>query len=124
MSASSEPGGMHGRPTAEELVTAVREFLEKDVMAATSGAVQFHTRVAINALAAVERELRDGPAMSEAHAARLASLGYASEADLADAIRSGALDDRYAEVAAAVRATVHDKLAVANPKYLDNPVPD
>ena len=114
---------MHGRPTVEELVIAVREFLEKDVMAATSGAVQFHARVAINALAAVERELHDGPEMSAAHDARLRELGFASEAELADAIRSGALDDRYAEVAASVRATVHDKLAVANPKYLTNPTP-
>ena len=116
--------GMHGRPTAEELVVAVREFLERDVMAATSGAVQFHTRVAVNALAAVERELRDGPEMSDSHRERMAALGFASEGELADAIRSGALDDRYAEVAAVVRATVHDKLSVANPKYLANPVPD
>ncbi len=114
---------MHGRPTAEELVDAVREFLERDVMAATSGAVQFHTRVAVNALAAVGRELRDGPAMADAHGERLAALGFSSEGELADAIRSGSLDDRYDEVAAAVRATVHDKLAVANPKYLTNPTP-
>ena len=62
--------------------------------------------------------------MADAHAARLASLGYASEGELAGAIRAGDLDDRYDEVAGAVRATVHDKLAVANPKYLDNPTPD
>src|SRR3954464_15775726 len=104
---------MHGGPTAEELVEAVREFLERDVMGQTTGALQFHARVAVNALAAVERELRDGPAMADAHASPLASLGFESEAGLADAIRSGALDDRYDEVAAAVRATVHDKLAVA-----------
>ena len=114
---------LHGRPTAEELVDAVREFLERDVMAQTTGALQFHARVAVNALAAVGRELHDGELMAETHAARLASLGYPSEGELADAIRSGALDDRYDEVAAAVRATVHDKLAVANPKYLTNPVP-
>lgn len=114
---------MHGRPTAEELVEAVREFLERDVMASTTGAVQFHTRVAVNALAAVERELRDGPAMVTAHRERLAALGFESEADLAAAIRAGALDDRYDEVATAVRATVHDKLTVANPKYLANPTP-
>ena len=113
----------HGRPTAEELVVAVREFLERDVMAATSGAVQFHTRVAMNALAAVERELHDGPAMAAAYAARMAALGFESESELASAIRAGELDDRYDEVAAAVRATVHDKLAVANPKYLTNPTP-
>ena len=115
--------GMHGRPTAEELVIAVREFLERDVMAQTTGPLQFHARVAVNALAAVERELRDGPAMAEAHGARLAALGFADEGELADAIRSGALDDRYDEVAAVVRATVHDKLTVANPKYLSNPTP-
>ena len=121
MSAGRE---MHGRPTAEELVEAVREFLERDVMAQTSGALQFHARVAANALAAVERELRDGSAMAVAHRERLAALGFDSEQALADAIRSGAVDDRYDEVAAAVRATVHDKLAIANPKYLDNPIPD
>lgn len=115
---------MHGRPTAEELVEAVREFLERDVMAQTTGRLQFHARVAVNALAAVERELHQGPAMADAHADRLSSLGFSSEADLADAIRSGSLDDRYDEVAATVRATVQDKLAVANPRYLDNPTPD
>ena len=114
---------MHGRPTAEELVEAVREFLERDVMAQTSGALQFHARVAVNALAAVERELREGAAMGEAHASRLAALGFSTEGELADAIRSGSLDDRYDEVAAAVRATVRDKLAVANPRYLTNPTP-
>ena len=114
---------LHGRPTSEELVEAVREFLERDVMTQTSGALQFHARVAVNALAAVERELHNGPAMAAAHRERLASLGFDSEGSLADAIRSGALDDRYDEVAVAVRATVHDKLAVANPKYLTNPVP-
>jgi len=115
---------MHGRPTAEELVVAVREFLERDVMGATSGAVQFHTRVAINALSAIERELREGPAMAQRHCERLRDLGFDDERQLADAIRSGALDDRYDDVAAAVRATVTDKLRVANPKYLENPVPD
>jgi hypothetical protein len=114
---------MHGRPTVEELVDAVRGFLEHDVMAQTTGALQFHARVAVNALAAVERELREGPAMQEAYESRMAALGFSSEGELADAIRSGALDDRYADVAAAVRATVHDKLTVANPKYLSNPTP-
>ena len=115
---------MHGRPTIEELVVAVREFLERDVMGQTSGALQFHARVAVNALAAVERELQDGPEMAEDHEARLESLGFSTEGELADAIRSGSLDDRYDEVADIVRATVRDKLAVANPKYLDNPTPD
>jgi hypothetical protein len=109
----------HDAPSAAQLVEAVREFLEGDVMAATEGRVRFHARVAARALAVVERELAAGPAQAEAHAARLAALGVADEAVLAAAIRAGELDDRWDEVAAAVRATVEDKLAVANPGYAD-----
>jgi len=113
---------LHDVPTAAQLVEAVREFLEGDVSAATEGRVRFHARVAANVCAIVERELALGPGQAEASAARLAALGVADDAELAGAIRRGDLDDRYAEVAAAVRATVRDKLLVANPKYLDNPV--
>ena len=108
----------HDPPTAGELVEAVREFLERDVVEATDGRVQFHTRVAVKALRTVERELAAGPAMAEAHAERLAALGFDDDARLAAAIRNGDLDDRYDEVKAAVWATVQDKLRVANPDYL------
>ena len=109
----------HDIPTAAGLVEAVREFLERDVMTATEGRVQFHTRVAVNVLGMVQRELEDGPAIAAAHAARLAALGFSSEAELAAAIREGALDDRYAEVKAVVWETVREKLQVANPGYLE-----
>jgi hypothetical protein len=115
--ASGSSGGPHDAPTAVELVEAVREFLERDVMAATEGRIRFHARVAARALAIVERELATADALAAAHAGRLAALGFASDAELAAAIRSGACDDRWDEVAAAVRATVADKLAVANPDY-------
>lgn len=108
----------HDRPTAAELVEAVREFLERDVMAATEGRVQFHTRVAVNVLNTVQRELELGPAQTTAHRERLDALGFADEAELAAAIRAGDVDDRYDEIKAAVTATVTDKLRVANPKYL------
>jgi hypothetical protein len=110
---------LHDVPTAAELVEATREFLEKDVMAATEGRVNFHARVAVNVLNMVQRELEMGVAQADAHANRLASLGVASEKELSEAIASGALDDRLPEVVAVVRATVRDKLAVANPKYLN-----
>lgn len=114
---------LHDIPDAAGLVEAVREFLEKDVMAATEGRVQFHTRVAINVLGMVERELRLADAQHDAHAAALASLGVASERELADAIRKGDLDDRMHDVRAVVTQTVRAKLEVANPKYLDGPRP-
>jgi phage shock protein A len=112
------------RPSAAELVAAVREFLERDVMTATEGRVQFHTRVAINALGMVERELTDANAYAAAERQRAATLlGHdgeprALEVELAAAIRSGAVDDRLAEVRAHLRATVREKLLVANPAYL------
>lgn len=112
------------RPHAHELVEAVREFLERDVMPATEGRVQFHARVARNALAMVERELRDGPALAASERARAtALLGHdgdarALERELAARIRDGSLDDRLSEVAAHVRATVREKLLVANPEHL------
>src|SRR5947207_14838141 len=91
-------GEPHDVPSAAELVEAVREFLERDVMDATEGRVHFHTRVAVNALKMVERELALGAAPEAAHGAGLERLGVADEAGLAAAIRSGALDDRRSEV--------------------------
>jgi phytoene/squalene synthetase len=111
----------HDRPTMAELVEAVREFLERDVLEATEGRVQFHTRVAINALGMVERELAMGAEQAQAHTARLADLGYEDDAALSAAIRSGELDDRIDEIAGAVAESVLDKLRVANPKYLEAP---
>jgi hypothetical protein len=112
------------RPDTAELVAAVREFLERDVMTATEGRVQFHTRVAVNVLNVVERELRLVPELEPGERARAAALlghdgdAAALERELAASIRSGALDDRIDEVSTHVRATVREKLLIANPGYL------
>lgn len=118
MTQPHEAGALHDIPTAAGLVEAVREFLERDVMTATEGRVQFHTRVAINVLGMVQRELELGSDLAVRHAAGLAALGFSSDGELAAAIRNGDLDDRGADVESFVRQTVVDKLAVANPKYL------
>jgi hypothetical protein len=108
----------HDRPSAAELAAAVREFLEQDVMEATQGRVQFHTRVAINALSMIERELREGEVMASEHRARLAALGCSDDEELARAIREGSLDERWDEVVTAVREATIEKLRVANPDYM------
>jgi len=87
-------------------------------MAATDGRVQFHTRVAVNALNMVQRELDVGADQSAAHRAALDRLGVADEAAFAAAIRNGDLDDRRPEVLDVLRQTVRAKLEVANPRYL------
>jgi aminoglycoside phosphotransferase (APT) family kinase protein len=51
----------HGRPTASELLEAVREYLLGSVLPQTSGQLSFHARVAANALAIAARELELGP---------------------------------------------------------------
>jgi len=99
------------------LLEAVREFLQGDVLEATNGRVQFHTRVAANVVAMVERELKLGPAQAARHAEGLRRLGFRDAAGLAAAIRDGRVDARLPEVAAFVRATVVDKLEVANPRH-------
>lgn len=111
-------GGLHDTPTAAELVEAVREFLETQVLDALDGSIAFQTRVAVNALRIVQRELETGGADVAAHQARLADLGYVDDAELAAAIRSGIEDDRHDLVKAAVTESVLAKLAVANPRYL------
>jgi uncharacterized protein DUF6285 len=67
----------HGRPTASELLDAVRGFLTDQVMPATTGQLAWHARVAANALVIVARELELGPVppgadLADAVAARLA----------------------------------------------------
>lgn len=106
---------LHGRPTAAELVAAVAEFLETDVREATAGQVNFHARVAANALRIVERELLVGSADDVVDA--LAGIGFDDEAALAAAIRAGELDERRAEVLSALRALVSHRLSVAHPGY-------
>jgi Domain of unknown function (DUF6285) len=106
---------LYGRPTAAELVGAVAEFLESDVRAATSGQVNFHARVAANALRMVERELLvDSP--KDVRDA-LAGLGFDDEDELAAAIRAGTLDNTGARLMSCLRTLVRHRLSVAHPGY-------
>jgi hypothetical protein len=123
------------RPTARELLEAVRLFLEDDVVPALDGPARFHARVAANVLAIVGRELRDEEPALVAEWTRLATLlGRAGDPphrlealraavaelteELCARIRRGDADAApFREaVRAAVTASVAEKLAVANPR--------
>jgi Domain of unknown function (DUF6285) len=110
---------LYGRPTAAELVAAVADFLDHDVRDAVTGQVNFHARVAANALRMVQRELLapDGADVTAA----LAALGAADETGLADAIRRGALDDRSEDLMPCLRMIVSHRLAAAHPGYEQEP---
>lgn len=104
---------LHGRPTASELLDAVREHLGAD-----GG---YHARVAANVLGMVQRELALGVAQQERHDRRLAALGVTDSRGLAAALRRGDLDPFDETVLDVVRGAVADRLAVANPGYRDRP---
>ena len=105
-----------GIPTTVELVRAVRLFLQDEVL--PEGKLRFHARVSANVLASVERELEHGDGYREAHGRRLAQLGIADDAELADANRDGKLDDRLGEVVELLRESTRERVAITNPRYL------
>ena len=108
---------VHGSPSAAELVEAVREWIERDVVPATDGRLRFHARVAMNVLATVEREMAVGDEQQDEHRRRLASLGVDDDVAFARAIRDGSLDDRLDEVRSVLHADIDARLSVANPTY-------
>lgn len=112
-------GAPHDAPTSIELLEAVREWIDSELIPSIDGRVRFHARVASNVLAMVEREIELGPAQAVAHENRLARLGVADDTELAAAIRDRRFDDRTDELRTLLAETVADKLAVANPRYVD-----
>ena len=111
----------HDAPDAAELLAAVREWIDRELIPATDGRLRFHARVASNVLGMVGREIELGAAQAVAHQGRLAQLGVADDAELAAAIRRREFDGRQSELLALLTDTVLDKLAVANPGYVKSP---
>lgn len=129
---------MQDRPTALELLAAVRAFLEDDLVPTLEGRRRFHALVAANVLGVVERELAGEEEQLARQWDRLAQLfgldpstrpGAVSglreavrvlETRLAERIRAGEADggEFASRVRAHVHATVLEKLQVANPRFL------
>lgn len=114
----------HDPPLIDELLGVVERYLLDDVVPATAGQLRFHGRVAANALAIVRRQLADGDRAHRQHQEQLTHLGFIDDAHLATELRSGRLDASLDEVGRALGPSVMDKVAVANPAYLDTPSAD
>ncbi len=112
----AEPGS--GQPRTDELAGALASFLRQSVQPALTGGLAFHTRVAANVAAMLEREGRAGTEQRKRHRERLGELGASSDADLALAIRDGRFDDRLGDVAAQLGISTAERLAVVNPRWL------
>jgi hypothetical protein len=111
-------------PPAADLIEAVREFLEREVLPTLTGDRRFNVMVALNVLAIVRRELELGPALADREREGLAALlgrdGTLAELnrDLARRIREGTIDGARPDVAEHLRRTVRDALTINNPRWL------
>ncbi len=111
------------RPTVLELLEAVQEFLEKRIVKSVDSHRAFHTRVAINALALVRRELQLGPGFASEEQGRLRSLlgiegGIAELNDeLCRRLRNVELDCREGDLFRHLFETTMAQLAIDNPEY-------
>jgi len=127
---------MQDRPSARELLEAVEQFLERDVVSALEGPKQFHARVAANVMRILARELELEPGFLRAEWQRLNELlGGESAVDdahlpaavtrrtreLCERIRRGDADAQpsRSRVLAHVRQTVEEKLAIAKPEMIN-----
>ena len=108
----------HDRPTVDELLESVREWLERDVARVGDARIAFHARVAANIIEMVRRENSASAEVDLRHDELLESLDVVSEQELVDKIRAGFYDDNLLETLHKLRPVVEDKVAVANPKYL------
>ncbi|MDW3099703.1 MAG: DUF6285 domain-containing protein [Alphaproteobacteria bacterium] len=114
---------MQDQPAAHDLVTAVREFLEKVAMPKLEGHDAFHARVAANALAIVERELAIAPSDNAQESERLEGLlGHGGmlqdlNEELCTEIREGRITLETPHLADHLWATTLTKLSIDQPRY-------
>lgn len=110
----------HDRPTAQELLESVAEWIERDLAPSLSGAQAFHARVARNILEMVGREIDTADVASAAQDAMWSALGVASNAELCDRIGAGEFDSSMHELIGHLRPVVRHKVQVANPRHLQD----
>jgi hypothetical protein len=109
-------------PTAAELTAAAAGFIGS-VAPKLGGREAFLAKVAVNALAAVERELTLGPAAREAATLRLTALlgregdFEALNGELCERLASGAVDLTTPGVLAHLKASTIDQVRIDQPTY-------
>lgn len=117
---------MQPRPRADELLAAVADVLDREIVPALTGVVQHHARVAASLVAIVGRELRLGPDVDQHEVEVLQRLLDTNDGDvagmrsrLAAELRVGLGDDhdRTAQVWAALMDLVRHDLTISRPGH-------
>lgn len=117
-------------PDAATLLQAAADYLEGELLPTLAGYHRFQTRVTVNALHIVMRELQLAPAQrAEEHARLAALLGHDGDADtleaeLASALVDGARSPDDPALLDHLRRTLRDALALHNPKWAADTAPD
>jgi hypothetical protein len=111
-------------PKAAVLLEAAVKYLETELMPTLAGYHRFQTRVTVNVLNTLRRELELRGAQAAAERSRLiAMLGHDGDVEslsieLAERIRAGAISIDDPALRAHVRQSLADALAINNPKWL------
>jgi hypothetical protein len=111
-------------PKAAVLLEAAVKYLEAELMPTLTGYHRFQTRVTVNVLNTVRRELEMRGAQADAERSRLvAMLGHDGDVEslsveLAERIAAGAIAIDDPALRAHVRQSLADALAINNPKWL------
>ena len=107
-------------PTAAELLDALDGWLTATDF---EGATRYQARVARHIVGILRREATLGSDLLDARSSALTRLGFGTEAELAGAIRSGAIGADLDHVRASLRQITDDRLAVNDPGYQGEPDP-
>ncbi|MGO9607733.1 MAG: DUF6285 domain-containing protein [Candidatus Binataceae bacterium] len=112
-------------PNSKIILQAAVKYLEEELMPTLTGYHRFKTRVTINALNTVRRELELRGAQAAAERERLAKLlGHDGDVEemsreLARRIREGAIALDDPTLREHIRKSLADALAINNPKWFD-----
>jgi Domain of unknown function (DUF6285) len=111
-------------PDAKTLLQAAAKYLEEELMPTLDGYHRFKTRVTINVLNTVRRELELREAQAKAEHERLvAILGHDGDIEslsreLSERIRKGDFSLEDQRLHSHIKQSLADALAISNPKWL------
>jgi len=112
-------------PNAKVILQAAVKYLEEELLPTLTGYHRFKTRVTINALNTIRREMELRGAQAAAERERLvALLGHEGDVEelsreLAQRIRDGAIALDDPALRTHIRQSLADALAINNPKWFD-----
>jgi Domain of unknown function (DUF6285) len=113
-------------PDVSTLLSAASKYLEQELMPSLSGYHRFQTRVTVNVLNTIRRELDLREAHESAERQRLITLiGHdgpvgALNDELCDLIRTGRVKLSDPRLLTHLRQSLADALAINNPKWTNN----